>query len=127
MTEQRTFTLPIGSLTMSERRIMASKFGVNWDAIEVDLTEMPRHENPDELSEDDKREIARFFTRIIGPNERFALLYVAVKRVLPAATEAEIERRADAEEWLLALGEEEASGPLGEATETTGTTSSETS
>ena len=86
---------------MSERRLMVTKFAVNWDAIEVDLAGIPQPDDPENPTDDEKLAAARAFTRIVGPIERFALLFLAVKRELPAATMSEIERRADAGEWAL--------------------------
>lgn len=99
--DPRAFRLPLRSITMSERRIMASKFGVNWDAVEIDLGDIPQPVDRDDPTDDEKKAIAKAFVRIIGPNEKFALLYLAVKRQMPAATEAEIAKRADAGEWAL--------------------------
>lgn len=102
--EPRAFRLPLRTMTMSERRIMASKFGVNWDAVELDMADsVPQPEDPENPTEAEKRAAAKAFVRIVGPNERFALLYLAVKRELPTTSEAEIERRADAGEWVLDL------------------------
>lgn len=103
--EPRAFPLRLRSLTMTERRIMASKFAVNWDAVELDMSEVPQPEDREHPTDAEKLAIAKAFVRIIGPNEQFALLFTAVKRQLPAATEAEIARRADAGEWVLDLSE----------------------
>ena len=102
----RAFALPFDSITMTERRMMASKFGVNWDAVEVDLADMPRPVDPDEPTQDEKMAIARVFTRAVGPNERFALLFCAVKRREPTATEAQILAKADTGEWVLSLSDD---------------------
>lgn len=110
LTEPRVFRLPLRSITMSERRIMASKFAVNWDLVEIDLGDIPQPADRDNPTDAEKRAVAKAFVRIIGPNERFALLYIAVKRELPAASEPEIAKRADAGEWVLDLG-----GPAEEA------------
>lgn len=99
----RVFALPFRSLTMSERRIMASKFGVNWDAIEVDLADIPRPDDPDNPTQPERIAAAKAFTRAVGPNERFALMYIAVKREIPTATEKQIADRADAGEWVLSF------------------------
>lgn len=112
-TEEREFRLGL-DLPMSERRILASKFGVNWDSIEIDLSEVPKPEDPGNPTDAEKIALARAFTRIIGPNERFGLLYLAVKRQMPATSMAEIERKADAGVWTLALGDdaEDSGAPL---------------
>jgi hypothetical protein len=104
-TEQvpRVFALPLRSLTMSERRIMASKFAVNWDAIEVDLADIPRPEDPDDPTQEERIAAAKAFTRAVGPNERFALLYIAVKREIPSASEKQIADAADAGDWVLSF------------------------
>ena len=130
--DPRPFALPFGSINMTERRIMASKFGVNWDAIEVDLSDIPKPEDPENATDDEKVAVAKAFTRIIGPNERFAMLFTAVKRQIPTATEAEISKRADSGEWVLSIGDdaEEVAGegdPLPAPTATSDTTSSTTS
>ena len=111
--EEREFRLPL-DLPMSERRVLASKFGVNWDSIEIDLSEIPKPEDPDNPTDTEKVALARALTRIIGPNERFGLLYLAVKRQIPSATMAEIERNVDLGKWTLALGDasEDAAAPL---------------
>lgn len=128
----RIFSIPVRSITMSERRIMASKFGVNWDAVEVDLADIPRPEDPENPTDAEKLAAAKAFTRIVGPNERFALLYIAVKRELPQATEREMEAKADAGEWVLSLSgggeaEEDGAAPLPPPTPTSATTSSDSS
>lgn len=112
----RVFPLPFDSITMSERRIMASKFGVNWDAVELDLSDIPRPEDPENATDDEKKAVAKGFTRVIGPNERFAMLFIAVKRQIPTASEAQIEQHADAGDWVLGLGTDDSDGdgPLGE-------------
>jgi hypothetical protein len=103
----RAFRLPLRKLTMSERRIMASKFGVNWDAVEVDMADaVPMPEDPDNPTEAEQRAATKAFVRIVGPNEKFALLYIAVKREIPTATEAEIVRHADAGDWVLDLSQD---------------------
>lgn len=104
--EQTVFSIPLASITMSERRLMATKFGVNWDAVEVELADIPKPEDPDDPTAAEKLAAAKVFTRIVGPNEKFALLYVAVKRKKPAATEAEIVKRVDAGEWAISLAAE---------------------
>lgn len=101
--EARVFALPLRSLTMSERRIMASKFAVNWDAIEVDLADIPRPDDPDNPTQEERIAAAKAFTRTVGPNERFALLYIAVKREIPTASEKQIADRADAGDWVLSF------------------------
>lgn len=106
MSDTRTFKLPLRSITMSERRIMVTKFGVNWDAVEVDLSEIPQPVDRENPTEDEKRAAAKAFTRIVGPIEKFALLYIAVKRQLPTATEKEIETHADAGTWALDISPE---------------------
>jgi len=127
----RAFALPFGSINMTERRIMAKLFGVNWDAIEVDLSDIPKPEDPDDVTDAEKVAVAKAFTRIIGPNERFAMLFTAVKRQLPTSTEAEIAKRADSGEWVLSVGDDEevAAGadPLPAPTAPSATTSSSTS
>lgn len=102
----RVFALPFNSITMTERRMMASKFGVNWDAVEVELADMPSVADPAEPTQAEKIAIARVFTRAVGPNERFALLFCAVKRREPAATEAQILANADTGDWVLSLSDD---------------------
>jgi len=127
----RAFSFPFGSINMTERRIMAKLFGVNWDAIEIDLAEIPKPEDPDDITYAEKVALAKALTKVIGPNERFAMLFTAVKRQLPASTEAEILKRADAGEWALSLGDEEEvaeeAAPLPAPTAPSETTSSSTS
>lgn len=101
--EPRVFPIPLNSITMSERRLMASKFAVNWDAVEVELADVPQPADRDDPTQEEKLAAAKVFTRIVGPNEKFALLFVAVKRQLPAASEAEIVKHVDAGEWILSL------------------------
>jgi hypothetical protein len=97
----RAFRLPLRSITMSERRLMVTKFGINWDVVEINLADIPRPADPEDPTEDEKIAAAKVFHQVIGPIEKFALLYLAVKRELPAAKEADIERHADAGEWVL--------------------------
>ena len=104
----RAFALPFDSITMTERRMMASKFGVNWDAVEVELADMPRPVDPDEPTQEEKMAIARVITRAVGPNERFALMWCAVKRQEPTATEAQILANMDTGEWVLSTSDETA-------------------
>jgi 5'-deoxynucleotidase YfbR-like HD superfamily hydrolase len=103
----RAFAIPFRSITMSERRLMASKFGVNWDAIEVDMTDIPRPVDSDNPTEAEQIAAAKAFTKLVGPNERFALLFVAVKRQIPTATEAMILEHADAGDWVLQFSADE--------------------
>lgn len=125
-TEPRVFPIPLQSITMSERRLMASKFGVNWDAIEVELADMPRPEDPDNPTDAEKLAAAKVFTRIVGPNEKFALLFIAVKRKQPTTSEAEIVKRVDAGEWSISLSDESDDGevPAGPLPAPSATTSS---
>lgn len=122
-TEPRVFPIPFHTITMSERRLMATKFGVNWDAIEVELSELPRPADIDHPTDEEAIAAAKAFTRLVGPNERFALMFIAVKRELPAATEAEMLQRADAGEWAISFTadtEEDATGsPLPAPTSST--------
>lgn len=104
----RAFRIPLKSLTMSERRILASKFGINWDVIEIDMSDIPAPADPDNPTTEEQKRIVREFMRLVGPNEQYALLYLAVKRELPHVTEAEIERHADAGEWMLDMSPERA-------------------
>lgn len=99
--EPRAFPIPFQSITMSERRIMASKFGVNWDAIEVEMSDIPRPADQANPTDDEAVAAAKVFTRLVGPNERFALLFIAVKRQIPTATEASILEHADRGEYVL--------------------------
>lgn len=105
--EPRAFNIPLRSLTMSERRQLVSKFGINWDVVEINLADMPRPADIDNPTDDEKKAIAKVFHAVIGPIEKFALLYLAVKRELPHVTEAEVERRADAGEWVLDLSSDD--------------------
>jgi hypothetical protein len=106
-TGPRVFPIPFKTITMSERRMMASQFGINWDALEVDLVDIPKPADVDNPTDAEKIAAAKVFSRIVGPNEKFALLYIAVKRQLPAASMAEIEQRADSGEWILSFNSDE--------------------
>ena len=101
--EPRVFALPFKSITMSERRLMVTKFGVNWDAVEVEMVDIPKPADADNPTQSEQIAAAKVFTRIVGPVEKFALLYIAVKREEPAATEAKIEAKADSGEWVLSF------------------------
>lgn len=101
--EPRVFVLPFQSITMSERRMMATKFAINWDAIEVEMSDIPRPADEANPTDEEAVAAAKVFTRLVGPNERFALLYVAVKRQLPAESEASILEHADRGEYVLAF------------------------
>ena len=98
-TEPRAFHIPIGSIKMSERRLMVSKFGINWDLVETQLADIPRLD--DDPTDAEKIALAQAFARVVGPNERFALLYLAVKREMPTASERDIENHADEGDWVL--------------------------
>lgn len=100
----RVFHIPFRSITMSERRLMATRFGVNWDAVEIDLVDVPRPDDPDNPTDAEKIAAAKAFSRIVGPNEKFALAFVAARRELPSVAVSEVERRFDAGDWALSFG-----------------------
>lgn len=127
--EPRVFPIPLNSITMSERRLMASKFAVNWDAVEVELADVPQPADRDDPTQEEKLAAAKVFTRIVGPNEKFALLFIAVKRKQPTTSEAEIVKRVDAGEWSISLSDESDDGEVtaGPLPAPSATTSSATS
>lgn len=104
--ERRAFRIPLQSVSMSERRILASKFGINFDVLQVDLAGIPKPEDPDNPTEAEQMAMYREFSRVVGPNEKFALLYLGVKRQIPTASVAQVEEKADAGEWVLDLSDE---------------------
>lgn len=104
--DPRAFPIPFKSITMSERRLMASKFGINWDAIEAEMADIPRPDDQQNPTDAELIAAAKSFTKIVGPNERFALLFIAVKRQIPTATEAAMLAHADAGEWVLSFTED---------------------
>lgn len=106
--EPRGFRIPLQSVTMSERRILASKFGINFDVMQVDLAGIPQPEDAANPTAEEERAMYREFSRVIGPNEKFGLLYLAVKRKIPTASVADVEKHADSGEWVLDLSDEPA-------------------